>query len=175
MQAEVLAKKLAGKSITRIYTSPIPRAKETAEILSVALMAPVECADGLREPDCGILEGGADEAAWEEHNYWKEAWLQGYLLEWGPQGGETCKEVRTRLDRLIKKLIADYGESDAGLLLVTHGALILFGLPELVSGADQQTLLESGLTHTTLICTELQNGKLVLKGLSTNATGLEGE
>ena len=172
MQTEALAKKFAGKSITRIYTSPIPRAKETAEILSAALKAPVEYADGLREPDCGILEGRADEAAWAEHRYWKETWLKGCLLERGPQDGETCVEVRTRLDRLITKLIDEYGEIEAGLLLVTHGALILLGLPELVSGADQQTLLESGLAHTTLISTELQNGKLVLTGLSTRVTGL---
>ncbi len=175
LQAEALAKKFAGKSITRIYTSPIPRAKETAEILSAALGAPVACADGLREPDCGFLEGGADEAAWVEHNYWKEAWLEGRELEHGPQDGETCKEVRTRLAKFIQKLIADYGETDCEFLLVTHGALILFGLPEVLTGLDQQTILDHGLEHTALITAELREGKLVCLGWSRSEISLKGE
>ena len=172
-QAEALAKKLTGKSITRIYTSPIPRAKETAEILSAVLKAPVEYADGLREPDCGVLEGREDEAAWAEHNYWKEAWFMGRQLECGPQDGETCDEVRERLSGFIGNLINDYGETDAEFLLVTHGALILFGLLEVCTGVDQLTLIDHGLDHTALITTELQNGELVYLGCSIGETGLE--
>ena len=159
-QVEALAKKMAGRSITRIFTSPIPRAKETAEILSAALKAPVECAEALREPDCGVLEGRGDEEAWAEHNYWKEAWFEGRELEHGPQGGETCIELRRRLADFIEKLIADYGKSDHEFLLVTHGALILLGLPEVLTGMDQRTILDHGLEHGMLIITEFRDGRL---------------
>jgi probable phosphoglycerate mutase len=174
-QVEALAKKMAGRSITRIYASPIPRAKETAEILSAALKVPVECADALREPDCGVLEGRGDEEAWAEHNYWKEAWLKGCQLEHGPQGGETCQEVRKRLTDFFEKMIAGYGETDYEFLLVMHGALILFGLPEVLTGMDQRTILDHGLEHTAYLESELQDGKLTSLGWHRSGIALKGE
>jgi broad specificity phosphatase PhoE len=160
-QAVGLAGKLLEKSITRIYASPIPRAWETAQIISRVLGVPVETADALREPDCGVLEGRGDEEAWKQHNYWKESWFQGREQDRGPEGGEAWVDLQKRLIPFIDKLIIQYGETQAELLLVTHGSLILFGLPGVLEDLDHQSIWERGLGHMVLITTELRAGKLV--------------
>jgi broad specificity phosphatase PhoE len=159
-QAARLAEKLRGKRINLIYTSPILRAKETARILSATLDIPMECADALREPDCGFLEGRGDTEAWREHDIWKENWLQGKQLDQGPQNGETCKEVQARLTGFIKNLRSRYEETTAEFVMVTHGALILYGLPVIAEGIDNWFIWEHGLGHAVLITTEIQDGKL---------------
>jgi broad specificity phosphatase PhoE len=161
LQATALAEKLRGKSIIRIYTSPIRRARETAEILSAELGVPMECVDALREPDCGVLEGRGDEAAWKEHDYWKESWFFGREEDSGPQGGETCQDVRRRLAGFIAELINRFGETESEFLLVTHGALLLYGLPGVLTDIDNQFVLEHGLGYTLLISTEVLAGRLV--------------
>lgn len=62
-QAAILAQKLVDVPVPQLFTSPIMRAVQTAEILSGTLGVPYESADALREYDCGILEGRADEEA----------------------------------------------------------------------------------------------------------------
>jgi broad specificity phosphatase PhoE len=159
-QADLLAGKLLGRPITRIFSSPIPRARETAEIMSATLVVPMECVDALREPDCGVLEGRGDAEAWAEHDSWKESWFHGVRLDEGPQDGETCIGVQARLNGFIKTLRALYEETTAEFIIVTHGALILFGLPVIVDGIDKRFVWEHGLGHTVLITTEFQDGKL---------------
>ena len=161
LQAAALTEKLRGKSITRIYASPILRAKQMAEILSNALGGPMECEQALREPDCGVLEGRGDADAWAEHKYWLETWLAGRARDKGPQGGETYNAARERFTSFIEEIKRKYGESSAEFVLVTHGEQMLFGLPGLVVGLDAQFMLEHGLGYTVLITSELQEGKLV--------------
>jgi broad specificity phosphatase PhoE len=163
-QASMLAEKLHGKSITRIYTSPIPRARETAEILSLILDVQMECVDVLREPDCGVLEGRGDGEAWKEHNSWKENWFHSREQDRGPKGGETCKDAQNRLTIFIKDLVAEYGKTASEFILVTHGALMLYGLPVVLSGVDHQFIFRHGLGHTVLVIAELQEGKLACTG-----------
>ena len=67
-QAESLAVRLHDAGITQIYSSPLLRARQTAEILSAALNAPVEVTDALREYDMGIYEGTKDPVAGRKPN-----------------------------------------------------------------------------------------------------------
>jgi broad specificity phosphatase PhoE len=160
-QAEELAEKLRGRSISRIYTSPIQRARETAGILSAVLGVSLEISDALREPDCGVLEGRGDEETWTQLQYWINTWLDGQERDQGPQGGETYNAIRERLVNFIDKLVAEYGESQAEFVLVTHGALMLFGLPNLVADLDARDLMSYGIGHTQVIALEWQAGMWV--------------
>ena len=54
-QAETLAEKLKGNPFCTMFSSPVLRARETAEILSAALGIPYQVTEALREYDCGIL------------------------------------------------------------------------------------------------------------------------
>ena len=63
-QAHVLADALRGAGITRLYSSPLLRAVQTAEILGAEWQVPWETSSALREFDCGVLEGRSDAAGW---------------------------------------------------------------------------------------------------------------
>jgi broad specificity phosphatase PhoE len=161
LQGAALAEKLRGNLITCIYASPILRARQTGEILSTALGAPLECVQALREPDCGILEGRGDPEAWAEHGYWLETWLAGRMRDKGPQDGETYNTVRERFTSFIEKLIGDYGESSTEFVLVAHGELMLLGLPGLLAGLETQAFLPRGLGYTELLMADCVSGNLI--------------
>jgi broad specificity phosphatase PhoE len=65
-QAEEVARHLAGRPIVALYSSPLERARETAEILGRALGLPVQVRDSLTE--------AALAAQWEGMS-WPHVWL----------------------------------------------------------------------------------------------------
>src|SRR6185369_16537605 len=73
-QATALVQALSREAIQHIYTSPLLRAVQTAEILAGRFNVPFQTADALREFDCGFVEGRSDTAAWEIHSRIHESW-----------------------------------------------------------------------------------------------------
>lgn len=160
-QARELASRLLDRGITRIYASPVPRAAETAEIVGGILSIPVTTADALREYDCGALEGRGDAEAWALHKQFIVDWLAGQQRDECPQGGETFEDIRNRIVPFIESLVKDFGDSDENLMLVTHGGILLFGLPFILANADHKKARSLPLDNTTIIEVELVEGNLV--------------
>jgi len=127
-QAVTLADSLVDKGISVIYASPILRAAETAQLVGVRLGLAVQTADALREPDCGVLEGHSDEAAWAIHARVRQDWFEYQCLDSRMDGGESYLDVRDRFTAFKQFL-----EEQAGcILLVSHGMLLRIILTELV-------------------------------------------
>lgn len=164
LQALALADRLRLKPITRIYASPLLRARQTGEILSASLSVPLELVDGLREPDCGVLEGRGDAEAWAAHKTWLDTWLSGRELDKGPTGGETYHAVRERFTSFIKALVIGCERASDEFVLVTHGEAMLIGLPGLVGNLDAKYILEHGLGYADILCVECREGKLMYRG-----------
>ncbi len=74
-QAYELATRLQEEVITEIYCSPLKRAVETANIVGTKLGLPVTVTDGLREFDCGELEGRGDPESWTAFRTLVQEWL----------------------------------------------------------------------------------------------------
>src|SRR5579859_6938005 len=74
-QARALADSLQGTAFARIFSSPVLRARQTAEILAERLGVPYEVTEALREYDCGILEGKGDAPSWALHQANFHEWL----------------------------------------------------------------------------------------------------
>ena len=64
-QVHQLAHRLKHESLSYIYSSPLMRAVQTAEVLSSELNLQYEVTDALREYDCGTLEGRLDAESWK--------------------------------------------------------------------------------------------------------------
>ena len=162
LQAEALAFRLSDKGITRIYASPVTRAAETAEIVGGILSVPVTTADALREYDCGVLEGRGDEEAWALHEQFIVDWLSGHRRDGAPAGGESFHDIKNRLVPFIESLVKEYGSHDENLLLVTHGGILLLGLPHVLTNVDftkarslpidNTIIIEAILTEQRLVC-----------------------
>lgn len=135
-QAAQLAQSLADIPFVRIYVSPLLRARQTAEIVSAALHVPVELVDGLREPDCGIMEGRSDEAAWAEHHRVSEAWLVARDYDTRIEGGESHNDLRARFVPFLDQVLTDYGHTSDSVLVISHGMLIYTMLSITLANAE---------------------------------------
>ncbi|GIH26783.1 bifunctional RNase H/acid phosphatase [Acrocarpospora phusangensis] len=117
-QAEAAAGRLAREPyrIDAIVSSPLTRARQTAEAVGARVGLPVRVDKGLREADFG---------AWEGHTFAEiqERW-PGELAAWladpsvPPPGGESFTDAGRRVERARDRILTDHqGET---VLLVSH-------------------------------------------------------
>lgn len=113
-QARVAAESLP-QGLKHIYSSPLSRTRETAEILNTKLNLPISLHDELEEIDMGSFNG----QKFTEERKQKHRSLQ---YDWRPQGGESFDDVKQRILKFLKKLKTERGDGEA--LIVTHGGII---------------------------------------------------
>jgi probable phosphoglycerate mutase len=116
-QSAELAEALAGETIAHVYTSPLRRAAETAEIVARRLALELETLEPLREIDVGAWSGlTRDEVAAR----FPEAYAR--WLDRAPHGfedGETYDQLAARVLPAIRSLAGRHPSET--LLVVTHG------------------------------------------------------
>jgi 2,3-bisphosphoglycerate-dependent phosphoglycerate mutase len=122
-QSRALGRRLAGRSVTHVWTSTYARAVQTAEIAAAELGVGVTTREGLREFSVGSLAGSRAEDPFAE-TY--QAWLDGDLDRRLP-GGETGAELRRRMHQVLHE-IADRHRGET-VLAVSHGGLMRLTLP----------------------------------------------
>ena len=92
-------------SLSSVFTSPLKRAKETAEIVGGELHLPVRVISGLEEMNFGVCEGKSWLEAKKEYPKELEAWEENKQFRRIP-GGESYQDVLNRFFSaysLIKK------------------------------------------------------------------------
>ncbi|WP_330253634.1 bifunctional RNase H/acid phosphatase [Nocardia sp. NBC_00565] len=116
-QAARAAKMLAAKGgISAVVTSPLGRARETAEAAATALGVPVRVLDGLTETDFGDWEGLSFVEAAQRDPELHARWL-GDPSTPAPNG-ESFDQVRERVEATRRDLVALYpGEN---IVVVSH-------------------------------------------------------
>ena len=157
-QAEALAEKLGDVSFHAIFSSPILRARQTAEILSSSPGIPYRVTDALREYDCGILEERSDEESWKCHRQYFEDWTLRGDHSSKPEGGECFLEIRDRFLPFIESL--KYGD-DKNILLVGHGGLFHLMMPLILTNIDNGFVSSHGLGNTDCVVAETHSGEFV--------------
>ncbi|WP_019928412.1 bifunctional RNase H/acid phosphatase [Nocardia sp. BMG111209] len=116
-QATRAATHLAGKgNIAAVVSSPLGRARETAEAAAQALGLTVRVLDGLTETDFGAWEGLTFAEAAQRDPQVHAAWLGDPSLP--PPDGESFDRVRERVDAVRRDLVALYPERN--VLVVSH-------------------------------------------------------
>ncbi len=111
MQAQEAAKLINAADWDFIVSSPLSRARETAEIVAKAL--------GISEvsQELLLLERSFGDAEGMIYEEWKTNFPDGI-----PPGGETLDELRLRAVELLDKILTVY--RGTRVLTVSHGALI---------------------------------------------------
>lgn len=118
-QARELSERLAGIAFDAAVSSPMTRARQTAEIiLQDRADVPLELNDNFAERRCGELEGRTAEQIRER---FPEVYENGYLRipEYAPPWGESILDVDKRIAAGLSELMEKYDGKT--LLLVTHG------------------------------------------------------
>jgi probable phosphoglycerate mutase len=116
LQAAAAADRLATRGIDAIVTSPLQRARRTAEAVAAATGAPLAVDDGLVEADFGKWEGltfGEAAQRWPEA---VSAWLAS--ADVAPSGGESFADAARRVLAALDRLLAAHQRET--LLLVSH-------------------------------------------------------
>ena len=162
-QAKSLADKLKDIPITAIFSSPVLRARETADILSQLLRQTYQITEALREYDCGILEEQSDAASWKLHREIYEDWTLHHNYQRQPEGGECFLDIQYRFLPLIKSLTDDGLHTNHHVLIVGHGGLFQLMLPLVLTNIDNGFVRSHGIRHTDCVIAEQQVGGLVCR------------
>jgi broad specificity phosphatase PhoE len=159
-QAEALVYTLDNVPVAEVYSSPIVRAVETAQIVAISKGLPVQITNALREPDCGIMEGRGDDAAWAEHDRVVSDWTD-HQRDSRIEGGESYNDLRARFVPFVDRLVAEHADTDHNLLLITHGSLLYLMLPLVLTNIDFATVGEYSMNNTIIIIAEKRAAGLV--------------
>jgi broad specificity phosphatase PhoE len=123
LQARLAGLALRGERFGAIYSSPLERAFETAEIIAreAGLTVPVVRVAGLSERAGGILEG----KTWAEQEERSPELAKKFLSlpeeeRWSLVGAETDGEVLARFERAVAE-IRDRHPGGERLVVVSHG------------------------------------------------------
>jgi probable phosphoglycerate mutase len=162
-QAATLADKLRDVPMTAIYSSPVLRARETAEILSRSFHLPYQITEALREYDCGILEEKSDAESWKLHGEIAADWTLNHNYLRKPDGGESYLDIKKRFIPFVKGFAQNGWHSQDHILFVSHGGLLQLMLPEVLKNVDHTFVRSHGIGHTQCILVESIHNELVCK------------
>lgn len=119
-QARCLAEGMREREISAVYSSPLLRAAQTAEILAEEKGLSVSVLPELREVDFGLWEGRSwtevDAEFHEDFRRWEEN-----PAEYMPTGGESRESCRERCRAAMEQILAGT-VTDAAI--VAHGGIL---------------------------------------------------
>lgn len=125
-QAEETAAFFREKAIAAIYSSPLKRARETAQIIAAPLYLPVTLVEAFRENNVGDLERDPPtEAAWALHDSIIADWFAGRHDALFP-GGEDFHTLLRRVKTGLIETLADLGAVPEAkrAVIVAHGGIL---------------------------------------------------
>ncbi|MCK8627207.1 histidine phosphatase family protein [Fructobacillus cardui] len=157
-------KKVAGflkdKHIDRVYASPLPRAKVTAERIQADLPNEPRLSLHSNIVEVGLGEWEGQAMADVKKNY-PEAYdvYKNHLERFEGQGfnGEGYTKAVARFQKMIQEIVANY--PDDAVLVVAHGLILTFGMTSLLGILRDQIRSLGGLSNTSTTIIETKNGR----------------
>ncbi len=121
-QADALARALRGRPVAAVYTSPLERARRTAEIAAAEISLPVMAVEDLRELSLGEWEGRTTEEIRALAGDPYARWVRDPVACL-PPGGEPLAEVQARVVRALGEISRAHPDRQE-VLVVCHGGVI---------------------------------------------------
>ena len=161
-QSEKIAKFLKPFNISTIYSSPIERAKKTAEIVSEHNSLEIKTDERLIELDMGKFTGMPYDEIFEKHG---NVFLKFYEgdLEIAHNGVETFIELKKRILDMVDFVIREH--NDENVLLVTHMDPIK-ALISTIMGLKANSLFELIIENASLTIFKEEQGKLTISAIN---------
>ncbi|MHB9031625.1 MAG: histidine phosphatase family protein [Anaerolineae bacterium] len=159
-QAQQVAWALLGLNPVRIYSSPVQRAVQTAEIIGATLTCQVEVSEALREWRVGLYEGTSEPLGWELHRRVQEDWYVRHEFDHRMPGGESLNDIRSRFVPFISGLVSAFSDTPRDVILVGHGGLFIAMLPVIFTNVDWAFASEHGFPVTAVTIARPHLGKL---------------
>jgi broad specificity phosphatase PhoE len=127
-QARALASTLGDAGVTRVWSSDLLRARQTAALVAAELeIGGPEVDAELRERSFGVFEGLTRDACAAQH---PDAWRDWLAQTGHPPGGEPRDAAIARMQRALSRVVADAGDGTS--LVVSHGGVMRLWLMALL-------------------------------------------
>jgi len=166
-QAEALARALRSRRIAAVYSSPLQRARHTAELVAAAVQAPLRSVDDLRELSLGEWEGCTVEEVEARPGNPYACWVRDPVGSL-PPGGEPLADVQGRVVRALADIERAHPNGD-DVLVVCHGGVISAYLAHCL-GLPLSSIWR--LTVSNCSITELAPPRLLSMNVTTHLTGI---
>ena len=137
-QVRATAKRINGRAIDQIYSSPASRAFETAQILNQGFSAPLQKHESLWETNFGNWEGLTFKEIVDRDPQLFQDWMN--LKIDAPHGGETLDDVAQRAKTWITDLHANHPnhtEKTYTVLVTSHGGFLQTLMCELLGTTNR--------------------------------------
>jgi probable phosphoglycerate mutase len=160
-QANSVAAWLSDKRIAKIYSSPLQRTMQTAEIIAQRLgLSEIIALEELREINVGVLDGKRDGASWEIHDSIIRRWASGES-DLAFEGGESLVGLRERTKRAVEFVLRENShlKADDGIALVCHSGILNYGLSWLCYDHNSSQV-RPALAPTAIVMVEVKNDQL---------------
>jgi broad specificity phosphatase PhoE len=131
-QASRVAERIgaAFPDVAALYTSDLERACRTAEAIGAVLGLQHRLEENLREYHLGSWEGKRYSDLYHEHKLWHHIRTD---PDFAPHGGESPRQVASRLTAALKKIAVDHpGER---VVVVTHGGALSMAMGAILDGS----------------------------------------
>ena len=167
-QALALGRALRGRRISAVYTSPLERARRTAEIAAEGFGVPLHAVHDLRELSLGEWEGLTVEEVSARPGDPYARWVRDPVACL-PPGAEPLPEVQARVVRAMADIAAAHPNGQ-DVLVVCHGGVIsaylahCLGLP--LSSIWRLTLSNGSITEVVPPRVRMVNSTRHLLGLN---------
>jgi len=138
LQAEQTAEYFAGRGVDAIYTSPLLRACQTAEILARRIAVSIHLREELREINVGALEGASTPENWALYQRISAAWYAGQAEVAFPNG-EDLHMVAARFLGCVSEIVAAH--PGGSIVVVGHGGIYTACIALLCPAIDLLALL----------------------------------
>lgn len=173
-QATSLAHALAGAPLHAVYTSPLTRARQTAETVARVHThaAPrdatrdlaVQVVPELYEVDYGRFIGQGYAAIRDEMDQVLDAWRMGFVDQPFP-GGESALLAQHRIRPFAQRLVEQATAGEGDVAVVAHGRINRV-LIATVTGAGLQRLEEFPQSNASITELAVEGGKVVVRRLN---------
>lgn len=121
-QAQCLGERFANVPLDAVYSSPLTRARQTAEgVCSQLPLEPILC-DGLREIDGGVLEGRTNAENIRDYPEVMYAFRHD-PSKFAPPEGESARQVHERVTAALRDIIRQ--NRGKRIAVVSHGFALL--------------------------------------------------
>ena len=133
VQIEALIAELRSRSIERVYSSDLLRARTTAEAIARALNVPCHLRLDLREINFGAWEGLTWDEIWHRNRAYAERWVEDFPNLPTP-AGEVFADFRARVLAEVKTLTTLAGGRQ--IAVVTHAGVLRVILQDLLGETE---------------------------------------
>ncbi len=161
-EAQLVAEALSGQAIQAVYSSPLNRAKDTAEAIARFHGLEVRIIEGLRDLSFGEWQGVSHVTVRERYPDLYRRWLQEPQTVTFP-GGESLKVLQSRTVEAVRQVILNHVEDT--IVMVSHRVVNRVLICGLV-GIDLSRFWQIGQDTTAINVLICKKGHFVLTCLN---------